>query len=109
MPLTRNFKELVKARADGDPEFRAALLQEAVELFVRGETADGKAALRAYVNATIGFRELGEALGKRPSSLMRMLGPTGNPTADNLFSLIAFLQENEGVILDVAMRPVGSK
>jgi hypothetical protein len=44
MPLTRDFKDLVKARADRDPRLRAALLPEAVELFVRSEKADGKAA-----------------------------------------------------------------
>ncbi|MGD9856319.1 MAG: DNA-binding protein [Planctomycetaceae bacterium] len=105
MPLTRKFKDLVKARADRDPEFRTELLEEAVELFVRGDTGEGKAALRAYINATIGFPALGAALGKRPQSLMRMLSPTGNPTADNLFSLLAFLQEHEGITLNVATRP----
>ena len=33
MTLTRDFKETIKARADRDPTFRAALLVEAVELF----------------------------------------------------------------------------
>ncbi|WP_437186774.1 transcriptional regulator [Planctomicrobium sp. SH668] len=106
MALTRSFKELVKSRADCDPVFRVALLQEAVELFVHGQTDDGKAALRAYINATIGFQELGSALEKKPHSLMRMLGPAGNPTADNLFALIAFLQEHEGVTLNIATQPM---
>lgn len=109
MPLTRKFKDLVKSRADGDPEFRAALLQEAVELFVRGDIVDGKAALRTYINATIGFQQLGDELGKRPQSLMRMLGRTGNPTAENLFSLIAVLQGHEGVTLNVESQPVTAK
>ncbi len=105
MPLVRKFKDLVRSRAEIDPEFRAAMLLEAVELFVHGDTVDGKAALRAYIDATIGFQELGAALDQKPGGLMRMLGPTGNPTADKLFSLIAFLQQYEGVILDVAKRP----
>jgi hypothetical protein len=109
MPLTRKFKELVRSRADVDPEFRAALLQEAVELFVRGDIIDGKAALRAYINATIGFQQLGEELGKRPQSVMRMLGPSGNPTAENLFSMIAVLQKYEGVTLNVGSEPVAAK
>lgn len=104
MPLTRKFKDLVKSRADRDPKFRAALLREAVEAFVRGDTAEGKSSLRTYINATIGFEKLGHALSKKPQSLMRMLGPTGNPTADNLFALIARLQESEGVMLDIAVR-----
>jgi len=61
MPRTRKFPDLVKARADRDPKFREALLQEALEAFVRGDTAEGKAALRTYVNATIGFEKLGRA------------------------------------------------
>ncbi len=104
MPLTRRFRELVKARADRDPKFRVALLQEALEAFLRGDTADGKAALRSYVNATIGFEQLGQTLSKKPQSLMRMLSEGGNPTAENLFALIAVLQKKEGVQLNVASR-----
>ena len=32
---------------------------------------------------------------------MRMLGPTGNPRADNLFKIVSFLQNREGVRLNV--------
>lgn len=55
MPLTRDFKDTVKARAECDPEFRIGLLQEAVEAFIHGETEVGKTLLRDYVNATVGF------------------------------------------------------
>jgi DNA-binding phage protein len=109
MPLTRSFKDLVKTRAARDPRFRKALLRDGVELFVQGDTAEGKAALRAYVNATVGFEKLGKAVGKKPQSLMRMLSPSGNPTAENLFAVIAYLQEREGVKLHVAPRAVGAK
>jgi hypothetical protein len=34
---------------------------------------------------TIGFEGLGSLTDKSPKSLMRMLGPTGNPQARNLF------------------------
>lgn len=106
MPLTRQFKDQIKSRAVRDARFRTALLREAMDSFLRGEVADGKAALRTYVNATIGFRELGATLGKQPQSLMRMLSPVGNPTAENLFAILACLQEREGVTLGVASRPV---
>lgn len=105
MPLTRQFKTVVRARAQRDARFRAALLQEAVEAFLQGETADGKASLRTYINATIGFVRLGRELGKRPQSLMRMLSAAGNPTADNLFALLVCLQEYEGVRLNIESRP----
>jgi len=46
-----------------------------------------------------GLWALAEAVGKSPKSLMRMLGASGNPTANNLFGIISLLQEKEGVHL----------
>jgi hypothetical protein len=34
---------------------------------------------------------------KSPKSLMRMLGPKGNPQARNIFEIIAHLQKQEGI------------
>ena len=48
----------------------------------------GKSLLCDYVNATIGFGELGGLTDKSPKSLMRMLSPNGNPQARNLFEII---------------------
>jgi hypothetical protein len=97
MPLTRDFKETVKARAEKDSAFRETLLSEALDCFLAGDTDTGKAILRDYINATIGFEALGTLTGKDAKSLMRMLGPKGNPQARNLFDVIAHLQEREGV------------
>ncbi len=52
MPLTRNFRDTVRARAEREPAFRRALFQEAVQALLQGETDQGRAALRAYINAT---------------------------------------------------------
>jgi DNA-binding phage protein len=101
MPLTRSFKETVKARAVRDREFRVGLLEEAVEALLRGELEEGKILLRDYVNATVGFEHLAEATRKSPKSLMRMLSADGNPRAENLFAVIAELQRREGVVLAV--------
>jgi DNA-binding phage protein len=97
MPLTRNFKKTVKERAERDPEFRIALLEEALQAFLNSDLETGKALLRDYVNATVGFEELGTQLDMSPKSLMRMLSGTGNPRADNLFAVLAHLQSREGV------------
>jgi hypothetical protein len=78
MALTRDFKETVQARASRDPAFRQALLREAVAAMLAGDLATGKAVLRDYINATIGFEELGRATGTPANSLMRMFGPRGN-------------------------------
>jgi DNA-binding phage protein len=104
MALTREFKETVKARAERDAEFREALLSEAVEQLLAGELETGKAVLRDYINATVGFEKLARMTGTPPKSLMRMLGPKGNPRASNLLMVIGKLQRASGVHLAVAAR-----
>ena len=101
MTLTRDFKETVRDRAQSDPAFRAALLSEAIELLLSGDVETGRALLRDYINATIGFIELGQKSGLPPKSLMRMFGPSGNPRADNLFAVIRLLQDETGVQIAV--------
>ena len=101
MPLTRDFKDTVKARAQADPEFRIALLEEALDAFLDNDLETGKLLLRDYVNATVGFDALGAQLNKSPKSLMRMLSEDGNPRADNLFALVSRLKAHEGVSLTV--------
>jgi DNA-binding phage protein len=103
MPLTRSFKETVKVRADRDPDFRAALFTEAVEQMLSGDLETGKAVLRDYINATVGFERLARETGTPVKSLMRMFGPKGNPRARNLFSVIDRLQKVSRVRLDVAI------
>ena len=97
MVLTRNFKETIQARIERDPTFREELLKEGVECLLSGDVDTGKAVLRDYINATIGFKELGGLTAKSPKSLMRMFGPNGNPQARNLFEIIGCLQEREGL------------
>lgn len=106
MALTKDFKETIQARAQRDSAFRKALLQEGVECLLAGDVDTGKAVLRDYINATIGFEELSEVFGKSSKSLMRMFGPKGNPQAGNLFAVIGYLQEREGVHLEVKARKV---
>lgn len=101
MALTRTFKETVQARAGRDSAFRAALLTEGVETLLAGDVDTGKAILRDYINATVGFSSLAEATGTQPKSLMRMLGPSGNPTARNLMAIIGHLQRASGISLQV--------
>ncbi|MDR3717361.1 MAG: transcriptional regulator [Bryobacteraceae bacterium] len=101
MANTRSFSETVKADLENNVEFRRALLSEAVACMVSGDLETGKAVLREYVNGTVGFLKLGTALGRSPKSLMRMLSPTGNPQARNLFEMVAYLQKIEGTVLEV--------
>ena len=103
MALTRDFRETILARARRDPEFRDGLLTEGIQCLLEGEVDIGKAVLRNYINATIGFDELAAQSNMPTKSLMRMFGPKGNPQAANLFGLIAHLQHHEGIHLDVTV------
>jgi DNA-binding phage protein len=109
MPLSRSFKETVKERIDEDPAFRDALLAEGIDALLSGEVEVGKIILRDYVNATIGFAGLAGATGIPAKSLMRMFGPTGNPSARNLFSVIRALQQTSGASLTVRATSMRSR
>jgi DNA-binding phage protein len=80
------------------------MLTETVDSFLSGDVEVGKAMLRDYINATIGFEALSQQIGKPSKSLHRMLSPTGNPKTNNLFEILRFLQRNEGVELVVTAR-----
>ena len=101
MVLTRDFKETIKARVARDPAFREELLTQGVECLLTGDVETGKAVLRDYINATIGFDELASLTEKSPKSLMRMFGPSGNPQARNLFEILGYLQEREGLHFEI--------
>ena len=82
------------------------MLQEGAECLLAGDIETGKAILRDYINATLGFEELARVFSKPSKSLMRMLGSKGNPQARNLFAVISYLQQQEGVHLEVIARDV---
>ena len=104
MPLTREFKETVQARIRTDRKYRKELFREGVECLLGGDLETGKAILRDYINATIGFEELSRRTKRPAKSLMRMLGPSGNPQARNLFEVIGHLQRAEGLYFEVSLR-----
>lgn len=101
MALTRDFRETIKEQLDASASFRRELLREAMNCMLSGDVETGKAVLRDYINGTIGFPGLAAAMDRSPKSLMRMLGPDGNPQAKNLFEIVALLQKNEGVRLEL--------
>jgi DNA-binding phage protein len=109
MPLTRDFRETVKARADRDPAFRAGLYQEAVQALLDGDLGTAKILLRDVINATMGFAELARRVETPEKSLMRMFGPAGNPRAENLVAVVAALREECHVSLTVRASPLASR
>ena len=109
MALTRDFKETIRARVKRDPGFRKALLREGIENFLSGDVETGKIILRDFINATVGFTKLSDVTHRSAKSLMRMLGPRGNPQARNLFEIVAYLQHAEGVRFEVRSARAASR
>ena len=103
MALTRAFKETVHARAQNDVAYRRALLQAGVDCLLEGDLPSAKSILRTYINATLGFEQLATALGRSSKSLMRMLGPKGNPQMANFVEVLNLLQAQEGIKLKVTI------
>jgi DNA-binding phage protein len=101
MALTRDFRETVQARVKRDPTYRKGLLSEAIESLLSGEVALGKELLRDYINAAVGFPKLAGHTKLHVKTLHQMFGPNGNPTASNLFEIVAYLQRAEGVRFEV--------
>ena len=97
MPLTVAFKDTVMARLKRDPGFAVAMLCEGVDALLNGEPKIGRELLRDYINAKVGFEKLSKKVGIPPKSLMRMFGPKGNPSSDNLFLVIGALKAYAGI------------
>src|SRR5438552_14852274 len=109
MPMTRDFKETVQARLRADRRYRKELLREGVEFLLAGELEAGKAILRDYINATIGFEALSRRTKRPTKSLMRMLGRSGNPQARNLFEVLHHVQRAEGLRFELSLRAASQR
>ena len=99
MTIWRTFRKSVRARAVRDPAFRASLLADGFDALLAGDLPGFRDGVRAYVNATLGFAALAARTGIPEKSLMRMLGPAGNPRAVHLATLIAAIADHEGVVI----------
>ena len=103
--IARDYKETVENRVRKDPAFAAALLDEAISLFLNGEPATARLILRDLVNATLGFEKLAIETDKPSKSLHRMLSAGGNPTMNNLTAIIDILRRNLNVDIEVHTVP----
>ena len=101
MGLRKDFRETIYVRARRDSAFRKALLTEAVSAYLSGEENVGKTVLKDFINATIGFEKLSVLSDIPAKSLHRMLGPSGNPSTTNFFTMLRVLQEHAGIHLKV--------
>lgn len=101
MSLTKPIREINLDRARRDPDFRAALLGQAVECIIENDLLTAKKMIRDYVLAAMGFPALAKAVGKSPPSLMRMLSEKGNPKLSSLAAVLSAAKEHEGIELEV--------
>ena len=101
MPLTRDFRETVRERAHDEPEFRQALLREAMSCMLKGEPKTGRLLLHDYADAVIGFDELSRKAGETRESLECILSRNGDPGANDLLRIVAVIAEHENVELEV--------
>lgn len=95
MPLSRDFRETVMVLCE-NPEYRKALLLEALESYLEGDVIIGNSLMRDYLNGTQSFVEVADVLLLQEASLRRMVSPTGNGTAKNIFGLFKACQDREG-------------
>ncbi|WP_017903755.1 DNA-binding protein [Pseudomonas asplenii] len=106
MALSRSFKQTIADRAQRDPAFAEALLDEAASLFLNGEPEMARVILRDLVNATVGFEGLARETDKPSKSLHRMLSANGNPSMDNLAAIFAVIRTALGVNIEVHSVPL---
>jgi DNA-binding phage protein len=97
MPLSREFKELVAAKAENDPEFRNGLIIEAINMILTGEITAGRIMLRDYINAVGAMDDICRQLNKQKSAICRMLGPSGNPTLKSIVPVIRACADREQI------------
>ena len=76
-------------------------LDEAVTLFLNGESDTARLILRDLVNATVGFEALAHETAKPSKSLHRMLSAKGNPTMDNLAAILKVLRQKFQINFEV--------
>ena len=55
MGMTKSLNDTIYERLQQSAGFRKAMLGQAVEAMLEGETEVGKSMLRKYVNGTVGF------------------------------------------------------
>jgi DNA-binding phage protein len=107
MPIKKDFKETIVARAKEDKEFRQHLLVHGFMYLMLGRTDEdvliGKSTIRDYINATIGFKKLAQKTKIGDKTLMQMFGKSGNPSQKNLNAIFRILLKNEGMTVEDLM------
>jgi hypothetical protein len=97
---------VVASRVGREPAFAGALLQEGAQSILCGDLATARNLVRNVIRGSIGYAKLSKRTGTPETSPIRMFGPNGNPTAENLSAVFVHLQRVGGVRLRVNAEPV---
>jgi hypothetical protein len=95
-------RERVKSRIRTDDAFGDAIFTEAIEVLLANDMPTAKSVLFDYIDATIGFEELGLQAGISPDMLRGMFSLSGDPSAGELFRVLAILQQHQGIQFEVS-------
>ncbi len=101
MALTREYRETVVERLKKDRAFTAAVFSEAISAFIEGDKATTLSILRDLVHAHISFKVLAEQTGFDEKGLHRMLSRRGNPTTQNLSTLLHTIEKDLNLRLEI--------
>lgn len=99
--LNRQLSAAIVLRLRSDSACRTCVLRAAAQALLDDDVELSQGLLRRLVDATLGFEALGNLTEVHPKSLIRMLGPAGNPSARHLGAVIARLAQWHGVRLTV--------
>jgi hypothetical protein len=95
-------RERVKSRIRTDDAFGDAIFSEAIEVLLANDMATAKSVLFDFIDATIGFEELAIQSAMPPDALRDMFSLSGDPSAGELFRVLAILQQHQGIQFEVS-------
>jgi hypothetical protein len=95
-------RERVKSRIRSDDAFGDAIFSEAIEVLLANDMATAKSVLFDFIDATIGFEELAVQSAIPPDTLRDMFSQSGDPSAGDLFRVLAILQQHQGIQFEVS-------
>jgi len=95
-------RERVRSRIRTDEAFGEAIFSEAIEVLLANDMPTARSVLFDFIEATIGFEELALQSRIEADMLRDMFGPHGDPSAGDLFRVLAILQQHQGIQLEVS-------
>jgi len=102
--LHQRMSPFIFRRLRDDRTFGSVLLLDAVRALLENDVDMTKGLLRRFVDTKCGFAQLAELTENHPKSLVRMLGPNGNPSAKRLMTILTLLAGLHGVRFSVGIK-----